>query len=50
LVRAMDAVFDAIRTGKIRPTVNQRFQLANIQEAHRALEARETTGSSVILP
>ena len=46
----MAAVLGAVRTGKIRPTIDQRFPLAEIQAAHRALEARETTGATVIIP
>ena len=48
--RTMAAVLDAVQTGKIRPEVNQRFKLADVQDAHRALEGRETTGASVIVP
>jgi NADPH2:quinone reductase len=48
--RSITAVFDALESGKIHPTIDQRFKLADVQEAHRALEARETTGASVIMP
>jgi NADPH2:quinone reductase len=48
--RSIAAVFDALESGKIHPTIDQRFKLADVQEAHRALEARETTGASVIMP
>jgi NADPH2:quinone reductase len=44
------AVFDALQTGKIRPEVEQRFKLADVQDAHRALEARETIGATVLVP
>lgn len=50
LRRTMNAVFDAVRTGKIRPTINQRFKLDQVQDAHRALEGRETTGSTILVP
>lgn len=50
LRRTMKAVFDAVRSGKIRPTINQRFKLAEVQAAHRALEGRETTGSTILVP
>jgi NADPH:quinone reductase len=33
---------------KIR--IDQRFDLADVAEAHRALEARKTTGSTVLMP
>ncbi len=48
--RSIDLVFEALETGKIRPTIDQRFKLADVQDAHRALEARETTGATVLLP
>ena len=50
LRRTMNAVFEAVRTGKIRPAINQRFRLDQVQDAHRALEGRETTGATVLLP
>ena len=50
LRRTMAAVFDAVRTGKLRAEVKQRFSLAAAGDAHRALEARATTGSSVLVP
>jgi NADPH2:quinone reductase len=50
LRRTMGAVFDAVRNGVIRPAINQIFPLADVQNAHRALEARETTGSTVLKP
>jgi len=34
----------------VRITVGQTFRLAEIAEAHRALEGRRTVGSTVILP
>jgi len=30
--------------------IDQRFPLAEVAEAHRALEARRTTGSTVLIP
>jgi NADPH2:quinone reductase len=30
--------------------IHQRFPLSRAAEAHRALEARQTTGASVLLP
>lgn len=48
--RTMSAVFDAVRVGRIRPEIKQRFKLADVQDAHRALEGRETTGATVLVP
>ncbi len=43
-------LFDRILGGDIRVEINQRYALADVQQAHRDLEARATTGSSVLLP
>ena len=43
-------LFDRIVDGELVVTVGQRFALANAAAAHRALEARETTGSTVLVP
>jgi NADPH2:quinone reductase len=42
--------FDALRRGIIRASINQRFALRDAATAHRELEARRTTGASVLLP
>lgn len=49
LNRARD-LLDAIRTGAVRVEVHQRYPLAEAERAHRDLEARRTTGSSVLIP
>ncbi|MEO7224306.1 MAG: quinone oxidoreductase [Devosia sp.] len=48
--RSIAAVLTALETGKIRPIIDQRFKLEDVQAAHRALEARETTGATVLVP
>jgi NADPH2:quinone reductase len=50
LVQSADAVFAALAGGVITTHVNQRFALADAADAHRALEARKTTGSTVLIP
>lgn len=50
LRKAAKALFDVIADGTVKITINQRFKLAEVQEAHRALEARETTGSTILTP
>lgn len=42
--------FDALRRGIIRAGINQRFALRDAAAAHRDLEARRTTGATVLLP
>jgi NADPH2:quinone reductase len=46
----MATVFDAVLAGKIRPAINQRFPLEQAADAHRALEARETSGATILIP
>ena len=44
------ALFDVVGSGAVRITVNQTFPLAEAANAHRALESRRTTGSTVLMP
>jgi NADPH:quinone reductase len=48
LERAASELFDVLATGKLRVEIAQRFPLKQAAEAHRALEARKTTGSTVL--
>jgi NADPH2:quinone reductase len=43
-------VFDAVARGAISIDINQRYALADAQKAHEDLEARRTTGASVLVP
>ena len=43
-----ERLFRAVDDGKVRIQVNQTFALADCAEAHRQLEARETTGSTIL--
>jgi len=42
--------FAAAKKKWIRVEINQRYKLADVAQAHRDLEARKTTGATVILP
>ena len=44
------SLFDMLESGALRAEVHQRFALADAAEAHRTLQARRTTGASVLLP
>jgi len=48
LEQSAAALFEVVRSGKVRIDIGQRFPLSQAAEAHRALEARETTGSTVL--
>jgi len=43
-------LFDVVRSGAVRIGVRQTYALAEAAQAHRDLEARKTTGSTVLLP
>ena len=43
-------LFAMMQSGAVKVQVGQRFPLADAAEAHRALEARATTGSTVLVP
>ena len=43
-----DELFDVVRSGKVKIHIDQRFALTEVQAAHRALEARQTTGSTIL--
>ena len=43
-------LFDMVKSGKVKIEVNQTYKLADAAQAHRDLEARKTTGSTVLLP
>ena len=42
-------LFSMVESGKIKIAVNQRYRLAEAAQAHRDLEARKTTGSTVLM-
>lgn len=43
-------LFAAVTSGQVRIEINQRYALADAAQAHRDLEARKTTGSTILLP
>ena len=45
-----DDLFEVVGSGAVKIRIDQRFPLAQAAEAHRALEARQTTGSTILLP
>ena len=50
LERVTADLFDVVAKGAVKIRVNQTFPLAEAAAAHIALEARQTTGSTVLLP
>ena len=43
-------LFDKVASGEVKITIEQRYPLADVAEAHRALEGRKTTGQTVLIP
>jgi NADPH2:quinone reductase len=50
LQRAAQELFDLVTRSLIQVRVGQTFALEHAADAHRALEARQTTGSTILLP
>jgi NADPH2:quinone reductase len=48
LESAASELFDVVTSGKVKVEVKQRFALKDAAEAHRALEARKTKGSTIL--
>ena len=43
-----DDLFEAVTSGKVKIHIDQRYRLEDVQQAHRDLEARKTTGCTVL--
>jgi NADPH2:quinone reductase len=50
LVATANDLFAVVKSGAVKIAVNQTFPLKDAAEAHRALESRKTTGSTVLIP
>ena len=50
LVALGSELFDVVNSGTVEIAVNQSYELADVASAHRDLEARKTTGSTILLP
>ncbi|MEE8189623.1 MAG: quinone oxidoreductase [Kiloniellales bacterium] len=50
LVAGANELFEAVLSGAVKIEINQTYPLAETAQAHRDLEARKTTGSTVLLP
>ena len=49
LMRAGE-LFDVVANGTVKVDIKQRYPLADAARAHRELEARQTSGSSILMP
>lgn len=50
LLTAARELFAVVKKGAVKISINQRYPLREAAQAHRDLEARKTTGSTVLLP
>ena len=50
LVASAGELFEVVASGAVKIEVHQSYPLAETAQAHRDLEARKTTGSTVLLP
>lgn len=50
LLESAGALFDMLSSGAVKVRIGQRYPLADAAQAHRALEGRHTTGSTLLLP
>jgi NADPH2:quinone reductase len=50
LEQAASALFNAVRDGIVQADVRQRYALRDVAKAHADLEARKTTGTTLLIP
>jgi NADPH2:quinone reductase len=50
LVAIANDLFKVVMSGKVKIPINQKYPLKDAVKAHRDLEGRETTGSSILIP
>ncbi len=50
LVASANALFDVVKSGKVKIEIKQTYALKDAAKAHADLEARKTTGSTLLLP
>ena len=48
--KAADRLFAMVEQGAVTPEIGQRFALADAADAHRAIEAGGTRGSTILIP
>jgi NADPH2:quinone reductase len=50
LVAGANDLFEVVKSGKVRIEIAQRYPLKDAAQAHRDLESRKTTGSTILVP
>jgi NADPH:quinone reductase len=50
LLKTANDLFEVVASGAVKIPINQKYPLKDAQEAHRDLESRGTTGSTILVP
>ena len=50
LLKIANELFEVVASGAVKIPVNQKYPLKDAPQAHRDLESRKTTGSTILLP
>lgn len=50
LEQTASSLFSIVQSGKLKIDINHRYKLENAAQAHRELESRQNTGSSILIP
>ncbi|KAF1042006.1 quinone oxidoreductase family protein [Xylophilus sp.] len=50
LEKTANELFDVVASGAVKIEINQTYALKDVRKAHEDLEARKTTGASILLP
>ena len=50
LAEASRDLVDIVKSGKVKIPINQRYALVDVAKAHRDLESRATTGTTILIP
>jgi NADPH2:quinone reductase len=50
MAETLSDLFDVVGSGKVKISINQRYALSDVVQAHKDLEGRKTTGSTILLP
>ena len=45
-----NALFEVVKSGKVKIETTGKYKLADAAQAHRDLESRKTTGSVILVP
>lgn len=50
LLEACDDLFSVVASGAVKISINQTYALRDVARAHKDLESRKTTGSTILIP